>query len=100
MKANAIKGVLFSLASVISVSAIAQEKLENTSKLTLIEELPVETRVIVQDHVIKFLKQNPKSMAPNSILAIDDKGTIYVIDKDLAQISRLGQPSCPGAGAF
>lgn len=98
MNKNAIRGVLFSLVSAVTISAHSQEKLETIPKLTLIEELPIERRVIVQDHVIKFLKQNPKSMAPNSILAIDDKGNIYVIDKDLAQISNLGQPSCPGAG--
>lgn len=97
MKPNAIKGVLFSLVSVMSVPALSQEKQGEKPTLILIEELPVETRVVVQDRIIKHLKLNPKAVTPNSILAVDEKGNIYVVDKEWNQISKLGMPSCPGS---
>ena len=97
MNKKAIKGVLFSLVGAMAISAHSQEITEESPKLTLIEELPVETRVIVQDHVISFMKRNPHLVPPNSIIAIDDKGTVYVIDKELSKVNRLGMPSCPGS---
>ena len=93
MRKETIKRVLFSLASVATFSAHATEPSES---LRLIEELPLEQRLIAHDAVLKYLNQHPEAAADAKIIAIDEKGTVYVLDENLAIVSRVGNPSCGG----
>jgi hypothetical protein len=95
MRKKAVKGILFSIMSVMSLPAMAQLESENQD-LVLVEELPVEVRSVVHSRIIEYLKQNPHTLNSNSVLALDGKGTIYVLDKDLFPVTMVGQPSCPG----
>lgn len=94
MRKNAIKGILFSLASVTGLSALAGELPHG---LHLIEELPIEQRVIVHQHVLKFLNENPERAADAKVIAVDEKGTVYVLDEKMEKLIIVGQPSCVGA---
>jgi hypothetical protein len=93
MRKNAIKGILFSLASVTGLSALAGELPQG---LHLIEELPIEQRVIVHQQVLKFLNEHPENAADAKVIAVDEKGTVYVLDDKMEKMARVGQPSCVG----
>lgn len=93
MRRNAIKGILFSLASVAGFSALAGELPQG---LHLIEELPVEQRVIAHQQVLKFLNEHPESAADAKVIAVDEKGTVYVLDEKMEKVLCAGAPSCVG----
>lgn len=93
MRSKAIKGVLFSILALTATQARAQVEDKNDD-LVLIEELPVETRVVVHARLLEFLKKNPGVLNQDSIFAVDKKGTIYVLDKNLARVGSSGAPSC------
>ena len=95
MNQNVIKKALFTLASaaLIPMSASASDP---TKELFLIEELPLQSRAIVYEHVLNYLKGNPGVISSMHTIGIDKKGTVYVLDKNLAGIASAGQPSCVG----
>jgi exoribonuclease R len=62
----------------------------------LIEELPVEQRVIVHQQVLKFLNEHPENAADAKVIAVDEKGTVYVLDDKMEKMVSVGQPSCVG----
>lgn len=95
MRKNAIKGILFSLASMTGLSAFAGELPKG---LHLIEELPVEQRVIVHEQVLKFLNEHPENAANARVIAVDEKGTVYVLDDKMENMVCAGQPSCVSGG--
>lgn len=91
MRKNAVKGILFSLASVTGLAAFADEL---PSGLHLIEELPIEQRVIVHKQVLKFLNEHPENAADAKVIAVDERGTVYVLDDKMEKMVCAGQPSC------
>lgn len=93
MRNNTIKGILFSLASITGFSALAAEL---PPGLILIEQLPVEQRVIIHKQVLKFLNEHPENAADAKVIAVDEKGVIYVLDEKMEKIVRAGSPSCVG----
>lgn len=93
MRKNTIKGVLFTLASMAGFSALAGEL---PPGLLLIEQLPVEQRVIIHKYVLKFLNEHPENAADAKVIAVDEKGVVYVLDEKLEKIVRAGSPSCVG----
>ncbi|MGE3261375.1 MAG: hypothetical protein AB7K68_06320 [Bacteriovoracia bacterium] len=93
MRKNAIKGILFSIASATGFSALAGELPQG---LHLVEELPIEQRVIVHQQVLKFLNEHPENAADAKVIAVDEKGTVYVLDDKMEKMARVGQPSCVG----
>lgn len=93
MRSKAIKGILFSLASVTGSFALAGEL---PSGLHLIEELPLEQRVIAHKQVLKFLNENPQLAAQVKVIAVDEKGTVYVLDEKMENIVAAGAPSSVG----
>lgn len=95
MRKKAIKGILFSLASVTELSAFAGEL---PPGLHLIEELPVGQRVVVHQQVLKFLNEHPENAATAKVIAIDEKGTVYVLDDKIENIICAGKPSCIDGG--
>jgi hypothetical protein len=93
MRKNAIKTVLFSLSSLGAFTAHAAELPEG---LHLIEELPVEQRVIAHAEVLKYLNQHPESAADAKFIAFDRNGTVYVLNEKMENSRDAGQPSCIG----
>lgn len=94
MRNKAIKGILFSLASVTGIFAFAGELPQG---LYLIEELPVEQRVEAHKQVLKFLNQHPELAANAKVIAVDQKGVVYVLDEKLENVICAGAPSCIGS---
>ncbi|MDZ4661245.1 MAG: hypothetical protein SGJ18_06450 [Pseudomonadota bacterium] len=90
-----IKNFLFSIAgfSVLPNFAAAYEK----EDLTLIENLPIEQRVVVHDHVIRFLEKNPEFAREAKIIAVDKEGNVYVLDEKKVILFNVGNPSCGSA---
>lgn len=93
MRKSAIKHVLFSLLGLASLPAFA-EVAEEKDDLILVEELPVDIRVAVHRKVKDYLQKNPQVLDEAAIVALDQKGTIYVLDKYKSKIGDAGQPSC------
>ena len=91
MRKNAIKGILLSLASVAEFSAVAGDL---PPGLHLIEELPLEQRVTAHKYVLKFLNEHPETAADARVIAVDAKGTVYVLDERMENIVHAGEPSC------
>ena len=91
MRKSAIKKVLFTIAGLASLPAMANE---NQNDLRLMEELPVEQRVVVHKQVIDYLSQHPKLAPLVKVIAVDGKGTIYALDENMVPLSANGQPSC------
>lgn len=96
MRKEAIKKVLFTLASFAAITAKAEGIQQND--LTLMEELPVEQRAVVHKHVLEFLAQNPGIAKDASVIAIDRKGTVYVLDENKIFLAKAGAPSCITSG--
>jgi hypothetical protein len=94
MRNKAIKGILFSLASVTGVFAFAGELPQG---LYLIEELPIEQRVEAHKQVLKFLNAHPELAADAKVIAVDEKGTVYVLDEKMEKVFSAGAPSCIGS---
>lgn len=90
MRKNAIKTVLFSLSSLAAFSAHAGNLPEG---LRLIEELPVEQRVVAHEEVLKFLNSHPEAAADAKVIAIDEKGTVYALDENMEKMAMVGAPS-------
>lgn len=95
MRKEAIKKVLFSLATVTAFSAHAGEL---PTGLHLIEELPIEQRTAAHAAVLNYLTQNPETARDAKIIATDEKGTVYILDEKLVPVANVGQPSCGGGG--
>lgn len=96
MRSKAIKRVLFSLTCLSAFPGLGLAALPKND-LHLIEELPPEARVIVYDHVLSFLKEHPQLVNEFETIAIDEKGTVYVLDKEMAAVRDIGNPSCIGS---
>ena len=92
MRQKAIKKILFTLASFASLSAWADDM--QTEDLFLMDELPVEQRIIVHKHVVEFLWQHPEIAEIAKTVAIDRKGVVYVLDEDRVPRAQVGAPSC------
>ena len=92
MRKNAIKKILFTLASFASLPVQADYSQPN--ELRLMDELPIQERVIVRDHVLNFLGQHPEFVRDAKVIAVDRKGTVYVLDEKLVPLASVGQPSC------
>lgn len=92
MKRETIKSVLFAIASFTTIPLLANEA--QTDELVLVEDLPVERRVIAHKKVIEFLIANPEVASLVKVVAIDKEGIVYVLDENLAKIKLLGAPSC------
>lgn len=93
MRKKAIKGVLFSLASVTGFLAMAGELPQG---LHLIEELPLEQRVVAHKQVLKFLNENPQLASIAKVIAVDEKGIVYVLDEKMETVVAAGAPSSIG----
>lgn len=93
MKHQFIKATLFVLASVATTQAHANT---TDNDLTLIEDLPIEHRVLVHKAVVEFLKNNPEIAAKAKVIAIDRNGVIYVLDENKVFLPVVGEPSCVG----
>lgn len=91
MKNQLIKATLFVLASVATTQAHANTA---ANDLTLIEDLPIEQRVLVHKAVVEFLNNNPEIAAQAKIIAVDRNGAIYVLDENKVFLPLLGAPSC------
>ena len=91
MRKTAIKTILFSLSGLGAFGAHAADLPKG---LHLIEELPVEQRVIAHEEVLKYLNQHPEAAANAKVIAIDEDGNVYVLDDKMEQITRVGEPSC------
>jgi len=96
MRKNAIKNVLFTLASLATLPAWSDEN--QLSDFLLIEELPVEQRVLVHREVVDYLSRHPELASEAKVIAISRKGTIYVLDEKLVPLAAAGEPSCIFAG--
>ena len=95
MRKKAIKGILFSMATVSGFFAHAGELPQG---FHLIEELPLEHRVVVHQQVLNFLNENPQLAADAKVIAVDEKGTVYVLDEELETLRAVGAPSSIGNG--
>jgi hypothetical protein len=93
MRTKAIKRVLFSIAT---VSAFSAQAAELPAGLHLIDELPIEQRLAAHEAVLNYLNQHPEDAADAKVLAVDEKGDVYVLDENLARVADAGQPSCVG----
>jgi hypothetical protein len=91
MRKKAINGILFSLASAASLNAFGSDL---PKELHLLTELPMEKRVIAHQQVLKFLNEHPENAADAKVIAVDEKGTVYVLDDKMEKIVDVGQPSC------
>ena len=92
MRKNAIKKVLFTLAGLATVPAWADAL--GSSDLHLMDELSVEQRVVVYKQVVDFLRLNPELAADSKVIAVDGKGSVYVLDEKMVPLARAGAPSC------
>ena len=96
MRKTAVKTVLVSLLGISS--ALAQEIPKEQSELFLIEELSPKVRANVYKQVLEMIKTNPSLIDSDSVLALDKKGTVYVLDKNKPEVvlGKVGEPSCAG----
>lgn len=91
MRKNAIKRILFTMTGLFSFRAMASG--QQPTDLRFLEELPTPQRVQVYEQVIKFLNQHPKIAVDAKIIAVDGKGTIYVLDENKVLLAGVGSPS-------
>ena len=91
MRKNAIKRILFTMTGLFSLQAMAAGQLP--PDLLLMDELPTAQRVQVYEQVIKFLNQHPELAVDAKIIAVDGKGTIYVLDENKVLLASGGNPS-------
>lgn len=92
MRKDAIKKVLFTLASLAAIPASANDSQKDD--LRLIEELPVEQRIVAHKEVVDYLTKHPELAPLARVIAVDGKGTIYVLDEKMVPLAAAGQPSC------
>ena len=97
MRKNAIKKVLFTLASFAELPAWSENNQLND--FLLIEELPVEQRVVVHREVVEYLSRHPELASEAKVIAVNGKGTIYVLDEKLVPLAAAGEPSCIFVGS-
>lgn len=95
MHKSAIKGVLISVLGFSTLTAHADES-KDREEFFLLEELAPDVRTVIYEQVVEMLKANPSVIDSASVLAIDRKGTIYVLDKNKPEVvlGSVGQPSC------
>ncbi len=92
MKRSTIKWALFSLTGIVAASAQANQSLADDLKL--IEDLPIEQRIVVHEQIMNFFIANP-SLAKNAdIIAVDSIGGVYVLDENQVSPGGGGNPSC------
>lgn len=91
MRKTAIKAILFSLSG---LGAFAARGSELPDGMHLIEELPVEQRVVAHEEVLKYLNQHPEAAADAKVIAVDKDGKVYVLDEKMEKVICAGQPSC------
>lgn len=91
MNRSTIKKMIFAIAGFTTLPLLANEN--SRDDLMLVEDLPVEQRVVVHEKVIQFMVENPELASSVNVIAIDKEGKIYVLDKHLAKIKNLGAPS-------
>ncbi len=91
MKRSTIKHMLFAIASFTTLPLLANEN--QVDDLILVEDLPIEQRVVVHEKVIQFMVENPEVASSVKVIAIDKEGKVYVLDQYLAKIKNLGAPS-------
>ncbi len=91
MKRSTIKKMIFAIAGFTTLPLLANEN--RMEDLMLVEDLPVEQRVVVHEKVIQFMIENPEIASSVKIIAIDKEGKVYVLDEHLAKIKSLGAPS-------
>lgn len=92
MKRQFVKATLFALASLASLQARSENTAEN--ELTLLEDLPVEQRVLAHQALVDFLATHPEIAEKVKVIAVDKNGVIYVLDENKVSLSNVGQPSC------
>ena len=102
--ASATYGALQSLSQSESSRLLASSLCRHTPTnepqgLHLIEELPLEQRVVAHKQVLKFLNENPQFAALVKVIAVDEKGTVYVLDEKMENIVAAGAPSSIGMSA-
>lgn len=95
MKRNVIKSFLFSLAGVITMPVFAGTL--EADDLVLVENLPVEQRAIVHNHILKYFMMNPELAQTAKAIALDQEGKVYVLDENKVIIFAAGNPSCAAA---
>ena len=93
MRKEAVKKVLFSLATVTAFSAHVGELPKG---LHLIEELPIEQRAAAHEAARNYFIQNPEAAADAKLLGVDEKGTVYALDEKMHIAAEVGKPSCYG----
>jgi hypothetical protein len=95
MHKSAIKGVLVSVLGFSALAAHAEE-LKDKKEFFFLEELAPDVRGAIYEQVVEMLKANPTMIDSLSVLAIDKKGTIYVLDRNKPEVilGRIGEPSC------
>lgn len=91
MRKNAIKRMLFTITGLFSLRAMATS--HHLSDLHLIDELPTAQRVLVYEQVVNFLNQHPEIAVDAKIIAVDGKGTVYVLDENKILLAGVGSPS-------
>lgn len=91
MRKTAIKTILFSLSGLGALPAFGADLPEG---MHLIEELPVEQRVVAHEEVLKYLNQHPEAAADAKVIAVDKDGKVYVLDEKMEKVICAGQPSC------
>jgi len=98
MKPNQIKKTLFALVGLLAAPAMAHAEADKP-KLTMVDQLPLEQRAVVYKTMVQYLMQNPEvAQDANGVIAIDEKGVVYVVDKNTV-MSGSGQPSCAGGSS-
>lgn len=96
MKKEAIRAILMTVILTGSAAKASLGKQVNSGAggLQLIESLPVNSRAHYYKAIAEFLKLHPELANDASIFAIDNKGSVYVLDKSMVQLASFGAPSC------
>lgn len=96
MKKDLVKKFLFTIVGLVGLSELTNANLV-PGKLKLIDQLPMEQRVVVYQKIMEYLIQNPQAAKEsNTVIAIDQKGDVYVVEKVADMSSGGGAPSCTG----
>lgn len=92
----AIKRTLFTIASLIGAPLISNA---DPSAMVPIDRLPTEQRTQVYEQILKVLLENPSlAQNPNGIFTIDNRGTVYEVDKRFVGGGDVGSPSTAEGG--
>ncbi len=97
MKKKQIKKILCTLVGIAGLPAIAHANTIEPQIVTM-DELPSATRTQVFNELVQYFSHNPEAaLSASGRLAIDQKGTVYVLDKNTMEVAD-GQPSCYHGG--